>query len=193
MESSRMQAMKSTDIFWRGLYGIDHGGSSWVVEVDYFDPSETVKVYRDGVLVTKGRSPLRFDIDPSARVEAAMSLYGMKRAHMVDVRSGNATRLQPLPGTAEDRRLRFEGEHPAASRVIAAVAWCVLAIALVTQIPNTVNSLGGLVETFSLPIPRPDVPTFALPGWLNGLLGVAGILAGLDRGLRMKHNALLDD
>lgn len=43
-------------------------------------------------------------------------------------------------------------------------------------------------------VPMPfAVPTFALPAWLNAFLGVAGVVAGLDRGLRMAHNPLLDD
>lgn len=93
--------------------------------------------------------------------------------------------LVPLPGTAEDRRLSFGRTHPAASMLLAGVAWIILATALVTQVPNLLNGIGHLTGW--------SVPTFGLPGWLDVFLGVAGILAGLDRGLRMKHNPLLDD
>lgn len=37
------------------------------------------------------------------------------------------------------------------------------------------------------------LPTLGLPPWADGMLAVLGILAGLDRGLRMTHNPLLDD
>ncbi len=37
------------------------------------------------------------------------------------------------------------------------------------------------------------LPTLGLPTWADGALTVLGILAGLDRGLRMTHNPLLDD
>ena len=37
------------------------------------------------------------------------------------------------------------------------------------------------------------LPTFPLPPWANTLLSVLGLVAGLDRGLRMVHNPLLDD
>ncbi len=69
--------------------------------------------------------------------------------------------------------------------LLAGVAWIILATALVTQVPNLLNGIGHLTGW--------SVPTFGLPGWLDVFLGVAGILAGLDRGLRMKHNPLLDD
>ena len=58
-------------------------------------------------------------------------------------------------------------------------------MALITQIPNLLSNLNFLA---GLP-----VPTFGLPSWLNTALGILGILAGLDRGLRMKQNPLLDD
>jgi len=98
----------------------------------------------------------------------------------------NATASNNAPASAFDR------EHPVASRVIAAVSWAVLAVALVTQIPNLLNSLVNGAAWLGFPVGF-SAPTLALPGWLNTLLSVLGIVAGLDRGLRMVHNPLLDD
>ena len=143
-----LRPLKPADVFWRGLYGIAHEGSQYVVEVDFFDIKEKVRLYRDGVLIGEKRSPASFDID-GACISAAMALYGMKHA------------------------------------LLGATAWFVLAVALVTQVPNLLNGVGSLTGW--------TVPTFGLPPWLDGFLSVAGILAGLDRGLRMKHTPLLDD
>ena len=188
--ADRLSPTKATDVFWRGLFGVGYGGSSYVVEVDFFDFDEKVRLYRDGCLVEERRSPARFVLDDGAVIEAAMALYGMKRAHLVD--SGRARALLPLPGTAEALRLAFDYEHPMASRAIAVVAWAVLMVALITQIPNLLNSLAQGAAWLGFPLEF-SVPTFALPGWLNTLLGVLGIVAGLDRGLRMVHHPLLDD
>ena len=188
--NDRLRPTKATDVFWRGLFGVGYGGSSYVVEVDFFDFDEKVRLYRDGCLVEERRSPARFVLDDGAAIEAAMALYGMKRAHLVD--KGRARALLPLPGTAEALRLAFDYEHPMASRAIAVVAWAVLMVALITQIPNLLNSLAQGAAWLGFPLEF-SVPTFALPGWLNTLLGVLGIVAGLDRGLRMVHHPLLDD
>ena len=185
-----LRPTKATDVFWRGLYGVGHGGSSYVVEVDFFDFGEKVRLYRDGYLVEERRSPARFVLDDGVAIEAAMALYGMKRVHLVD--NGRARALLPLPGTAEALRFAFDHEHPVVSRAIAVVAWVVLVAALVTQIPNLLNGLAQGAAWLGFPMGF-SVPTFALPGWLNTLLSVLGIVAGLDRGLRMTHHPLLDD
>lgn len=183
MEQETLRPLKLSDIFWRGLYGIDHGGARYVIEVDFFDIKEKVRLYRDGRLVGEKSSPASFDIGDAA-IKAAMALYGMKVAELAAQGEGPRP-LAPLPGTAEDRRLSFGRKHPVASALLAAAAWVVLAVALVTQVPNLLNGIGHLTGW--------SVPTFGLPEWLNAFLSAAGILAGLDRGLRMKHNPLLDD
>ena len=192
MTANPLKRTKTSDALWRGLYGIAHGGKQWVVEVDYFDFSETVTLFCDGIEFAKGRSPARFQLDPHTTIEAAMALYGMKRIHLVDGRSGDATMLRPLAGTGESLRMSFEKRHPLASRLIAILSWMILSVTLVTQVPNLVNSLANGTELLRLPLTLPHIPTFALPAWANGALSILGIAAGLDRGLRMKHNVLLD-
>lgn len=193
MDRTIMHKTKLSDAFWRGLYGIELEGVNWVVEVDYLDFSEKVRLFRNGVLAFENRSPARFEIAPNIEIQATMALYGMKRIHLVDNTTGDSKMLQPLPGTAEFARRRFEQTHPTINATIAAIAWLTLLVSLVTQVPNVINSLLGLPDLLHIPMPVTKVPTFGLPEWANALLGVLGILAGLDRGLRMKHNALLDD
>lgn len=184
---------KPTDVLWRGLYGVEYRGEHWVVEVDYFDVTETITIFCDGTEVAKRKSPFKHQVAPGVWIEAAMALYGMKRARLVDEIAGSEIALTPLEGTAEDKRLRFEKRYPLTSKVVAVAAWTILFVALVAQIPNLLNSLSNLVDMMSLPVPLPKVPTLNLPDWLNCALGIMGIAAGLDRGLRMKHNPLLDD
>ena len=183
MTQEALRPLKPSDVLWRGLYGTTHEGSQYVVEVDFFDVKEKVRLYRDGVLVEEKRSPASFDVG-GANISAAMALYGMKHAWLAP-RGRPRRGLVPLPGTAEARRAAFGRRHPALNALVAAVAWAVLVVALVTQVPNLLNGIGFLTGW--------EVPTFGLPSWLNGFLSVAGILAGLDRGLRMKHTPLLDD
>lgn len=184
IETTTLRPLKPTDLLWRGLYGISHGGMDYVVEVDFFDIGEKVRLYRDGALAAEAKSPATFALGEGASIRAAMALYGMKAAELV--REGSGPRqLVPLPGTAEARRLGFERAHPALSALMAAGAWLVLAVALVTQAPNLINGVSFWTGL--------EVPAFGLPAWLNGALSVLGILSGLDRGLRMKHSPLLDD
>lgn len=189
MESrqGKLRKAKWTDVFWRGLYEVQVGESSYTVEIDYFDIRERIALYRNGVLVDSQKSPAAFELPEGDRIEAAMALYGVKYARVVGSgRSGGGeAQLVPAPGSAEYLRMRFDHQHPALSRSIAVIAWVVLVVALVTQLPVTLNSLGHWVGL--------AVPTFALPSWANTLLAVAGLLATLDRAFRMKHNPLLDD
>lgn len=187
------QKTKQLNLFWRGLYGIELEGVNWVVEVDYLDFSEKVRLFRDGVLAFENRSPARFEIAPNIEIQATMALYGMKRIHLVDSVTGDVKMLQPLPGTAEFARRRFEQTHPAINTAIAVIAWLTLLVSLITQVPNVINSILGLPDLLHISISVIKLPTFDFPEWANTLLGLLGILAGLDRGLRMKHNALLDD
>lgn len=190
LEGYPLKELKSAETLWRGLYGIEFEDAIYVIEVDFFDFSEKVRLYRDGFLVDEGVSPVVFDLGSGVRIEAAMALFGMKYARMV---GPQGTRLlTPLPGTAEAKRTLFEQNYPDVSKAIAASSWLVLVVALITQIPNLINGLLGAITMLGFSFGTP-LPTFPLPPWANTLLSVLGLVAGLDRGLRMVHNPLLDD
>lgn len=185
VHDSELRPVKRWDWIWRGVFETDHDGSRWVVDVDLFDLRERVRLYRDGRLVESARAPALIAIDEDARIEADLSLYGMKYVRLVHADGAHPIPLRPCPGTAEAWRARFEHQHPAASRVVAAASWTVLAVALLTQLPELVDLVAG---------PRGySVPTLELPGWANASITAAGVLAGLERALRLKHNPWLDE
>lgn len=192
MDKHLLRPLRPSEVFWRGLYGVNYKESSYIVEVDYFDHKETVRLYRDERLVDKQRSPARFILNDGTVIDAAMALYGMKKAQLIE-RQGSKQTLRPLPGTAEAQRLHFDREHPYISRAVAALAWIILVVALVTQIPNMINGLANLFQCLPIALRIPLVPTFSFPDWVNIALSFAGIIAGVDRGLRMVHNPLIDD
>lgn len=80
LEGYPLKELKSAETLWRGLYGIEFEDAIYVIEVDFFDFSEKVRLYRDGFLVDEGVSPVVFDLGSGVRIEAAMALFGMKYA-----------------------------------------------------------------------------------------------------------------
>jgi hypothetical protein len=164
-------------VIWRGVYEIDHAGHSYAVEVDYFDFAEKVHLYKDRTRIATDKSPARFEVDGGAAIEASM------RLRLVE--PGRETQLQPAAGTAEARRAGFEQNHPQASRVIGALAWIILVLALIVEIPELIRLAGdALGFEFDPPI---QLPPLAL-----GALGVLALAAALDRALRFQHTRLLD-
>ena len=190
--SDSLAPVKHSDVVWRGLYGVTYLGRDYVIEVDFFDISEKIRLYCEAELVDERTSPASFPLDREASIQAAMSLYGMKRACLV-VEGDDPKTLTPLPGTAEARRLSFGKRHPLANKLFAFAAWTVVVVAFITQLPNLVNGFGVALSWLTADALSFSLPTFPLPGWMNGVLAVAGILAGRDRALRMVHNPRLDD
>lgn len=170
---------------YRSVMQVDHAGSRWHIDVDFFDWDEKVHLYRDGRLDRVQRGKARFELEDGARIEAAMSTYGLRRAHLV-LPDGTERRLDPAPGTAERWRADLERDHPTASRRLAYVSWTVLVVALVLQVPQLL-ALGSVLTgwyEFTSPV--------TLPGWLDTVLSVGGTLAGIERALRLRYHWLLD-
>ena len=159
-----------------------HGGHVWTVDLDYFDFGENLHLYRDGVEVEVQKSPATFHLGGSATIEAAMSLLGMQRVDLVV--DGEATMLTPVEGTAEAWRLQLERERPGVSRLIGAISWTVLAVALVYEVPQLIALIGRVIGAdFEPPV--------TLPGAANFILGIAAFAAALERALRFKSSRWL--
>ena len=164
------------DIVSRGRFETHHDGNVWTVDLDYFDFGEKLHLYRDGVEVEVRKSPATFRLGTGARIEASMGLLGMRQVDLVV--EGETTLLTPVDGTAEAWRLRLERERPALSRLVGAVSWTVLVVALVCEVPQLIALIGG-------------DPPFMLPASANFVLGLAALAAALERALRFKSSRWL--
>lgn len=180
--SESLKPVSGLEVIWRGVYEVDRAGHSYAVEVDFFDFAERIHLYRDGTRIETKRSPARFEAERGTVIEAAMGLPGMKKLRLVDGRGETA--LRPAAGTAEARRADFERRHARGSRLVGALAWLVLVVALVVEIPELI-ALAGNAAGFELSSP------FGLPRLVTGALGVLALAAALDRALRFKRSRWL--
>ena len=162
-----------------------------MVDADYFDLDERIRLYRNGSLVDTVRRKASFPIDDGVRIEAAVSKVGMKYVRLRRDGHRGTTPLEPMTGTAEAWRARFGHRHPRASRMIGISATGILIAVLVLELPQLVNLAGLLAPRIGLP--DFSIPMISLNGWQNAVAIALGGLAGLERGLSMKHHPLLDD
>ena len=87
-----------------------------------------------------------------------MGMLGMRQVDLVV--DGETTMLTPVDGTAEAWRLQLERERPAISRLIGAVSWTVLVVALIYEVPQLIALIGGVVGAdYEPPFMLPGVPT----------------------------------
>ena len=91
MDKNLLRPLRPSEVFWRGLYGVNYKESSYIVEVDYFDLKETVRLYRDEHLVDEQRSPARFILNDGTVIDVAMALYGMKKAQLTERQGSKQT------------------------------------------------------------------------------------------------------
>ena len=184
-DGSELKPMRRWDFLWRTVMGIRYAGARWDIDVDFFDWDEKVRLYRDGLQQRVQRGTSRFELDDGARIEVAWSTYGLRRAHLVGA-DGAQRQLVPARGTAERWRAELHRDRPGLSRRLGIVSWLGLVIALVLQIPQALAVVAELTGWYRFASP------VALPAWLNTPLTVAGVLAALERALRLRYHWLLD-
>jgi hypothetical protein len=180
--SRSLRPLGGWDLVTSGRFETHNDGHLWTVDLDYFDFSEKLHLYRDGVEVQVQKSPATFRLNETATIEASMGLLGMRRIDLVA--DGETTMLTPVEGTAEEWRLRLARERPGLSRLIGAISWTVLVVALIYEVPQLIALIGGVIGLdFESPI--------VLPGPANFVLGIAALAAALERALRFKSNRWL--
>jgi hypothetical protein len=181
-ESRSLRPLGGWDLISRGRFEARHDGHLWTVDLDYFDLGEKLHLYRDGIEVDVQKSPAKFALDQSATIRAAMGLLGMRQVELVV--EGETTTLTPVDGTAEAWRLRLARDHPETSRLIGAISWIVLVVALIYELPQLIALISDVLGAgFD--------PPFTLPGPANFVLGLAALAAALERALRFKSNRWL--
>jgi len=178
----RFEPVRGGGRVWRGAFEVEHAGSTWTVDVDFFDWQERVGLYRDGVRVDERRSRARSPLPGGARIEAGLSTFGMRRVHLVV--GGHEEQLRPAPGTGEAWRADLGRRRPRVARALGALSWTVLVVALVTQVPGWVDGAAGLLGA-------EPVVGWELPAPVDVVLSVAGVLAALERALAMRWSRWL--
>lgn len=190
---ARLRPFRPHQLLHRALYTTEHdepggAGVRYTVHVDAGREDGKAELYRDGLLHATADMPASFPV-PGGAIEVAMSLYGMRRVHLVGD-DGRERRLEPAPGTVEHRRHRLAHRHPAISRAIGGTAIVILVVNLVLAVPQalqmvtTIPKVAELVGTFASPV--------ALPAWLNTVLLLAGVVAAAERALMLRHHRVLD-
>ncbi len=145
-------------------------------------------LYRDGVQVQAANLPVAFPV-PGGVIEVAVGQYGVKRMHLVDD-DGREQALRPHPRSAEGVRARFDRRYPRTSAAIGAVGLVVLLLGLVVALTlaaeqiTRIEVVAAQVGTFTSPVPLPDCAKFAL--------AAAGVLAAVDRALRLRSTWMAD-
>ncbi|MDP9795041.1 catechol 2,3-dioxygenase-like lactoylglutathione lyase family enzyme [Catenuloplanes nepalensis] len=166
------------------------GQDVYAVEVRHLrsddDGYTKVQLYLNGWHHAESRAPAIFPI-PGGAIEVDTSEFGLKRCHYV-TDDGAEYQLVPDPRSAEGRRARFEGRHPALSRGLGAFSVVLLIVSLGLGLPQLVEPvlrIPPLVERFGL-----YTSPIVLPVWLNIVLGVAVALASTERALRLRYSWL---
>jgi hypothetical protein len=196
-DGSRLPDYRLWQLFSRSLFSVDLAdgtGGRHVFEVDVRhgrDSSSSKRpaaLYRDGVQVQAGNLPVAFPV-PGGVIEVAVSQFGVKRMHLVGD-DGREHVLHPHPRSAEGLRARFDRRFPRTSAVIGAVGLVVLLVGLAFALSaaaeqiTRVEAVAAYVGTF--------VPPVRLPGWAAFPLAVAGVLAAVDRALRLRSTWMAD-
>lgn len=202
---SRLTSYRLTEAFSRTLFFADitepSGVHEYAVDVRYSADDEDdrlfgrgadalppVALYRDGVQILQSDLPAALPV-PGGIIEVASSMYGLRRMHVVPD-DGPALVLRPDPRTPEGLRAAFARGFPRASAALGRIAVVVLIVGIVVAVPQTIEAISrldlvaDLFGVFTSPVRLPD--------WLNGALGVATVVAGLERALTLRSHRLLD-
>lgn len=193
MKGRRLRSVRRRDVLHRMLHAIEHAGPDGVphrytVEVDHGSDDGSPELYVDGWWQARAEAPASFPV-PGGVIEVDVSMYGMKRVHLIGD-DGVERRLPPVPGTLEELRGRLHRRRPGLSRAIAWTAIAILVVNLVLAAPQAlelVTSLprvAELVGTYTSPV--------QLPAWLNTGLLLAGVVAAVERTLTLRRNRILD-
>jgi hypothetical protein len=95
--SESLKPLDAWTAFFIGRFEAQHDGHAWVVDVDFLDFGQRLRLYRDGIQAEVRKSPATFELGEGARIEAVMGLFGMRR---IDLVAGGQARRATAPGSA---------------------------------------------------------------------------------------------
>lgn len=183
--------LSSRKVFFLRLAAPEGGMTTYAVDIRLSGKQAgdegKAHLYRNGRHQAASRLPAAFPVEGGV-IEARLSAYGMRRIHYVT--PGGEQQLVPHPKSAIGRRLNFDLQHPRAGRWVAVVSVVLLIVGVGVNVPQLIEAVSqvpAIAErfgSFESPI--------RLPLWLNISLGVGAAIASMERGLRMRYNALFD-
>ncbi|MFC4334002.1 hypothetical protein [Salininema proteolyticum] len=174
--------------FGRSVFGIDHLGSRYEVEVDFFNTDKDVWLYVDGVLRASRDSRLRWELPDGSELRFRTQMLGVREARL-RLPDGRVLPMAPAEKSIEYHRAALARRRPALSRALAAAAWLVLLAAAVIEVPQ-LFAIAAQTDIGSQYLPDWS-PPWSLPGWADASLVVGGVLAGMERASRLKRDSLL--
>ena len=189
-KQNKLAPLKPLEGLIRGRYGTSFGDDRFVIDTDFFDWNEKIHLYRNGIAIETQKSPASFDLGNGARIEAEMSLYGMKRVHLIGANGESPVMLDPVEGTAEHWRFQLDQRFPLLSRVIGVGSIIVLILAIAIDLPPFINMILHHLERIGFP--HWQIPTLPISGPWLGFWAIFGVIAAIERGLSMKYNPWLD-
>lgn len=155
---------------------------------DRTDGAVRARLYRDGALAAVSTLPTAFPVEGGA-IEVAVNSIGLRRCHFVPAGGRTPERvLTPLPASAEGRRARFDRDHPAASRLVGALALAAVLIGVAVggyELLMQLASIPPVVEAIGV-VERP----VRIPLEVGIAVGVGAVLGGLERTLRLRSTWL---
>ncbi len=165
------------------------GADKYAVETLFLHFTDNIKVYKNNVQVAVGTEKLEYPIaGTTAKIDVAMSDYGLKRMHLVD---GAVDRLlRPDLKSAEGMRHQFGKKFPRLSKWLGWLAIAVLLVSVLLWIPQILELVSGwdiFVDRFG----RFESPV-QLSASVNTTLVVLSILAATERALTVKYHWLID-
>lgn len=190
-DGSPLQRYRPWQLFSRSLFGIELQEHRYEVDVRHTADSTTrrspASLYRDGVQIRRATLPVTFPV-PGGVIEVATNQYGLRRMHYLRD-DGTDHVLRPDPRSQEGMRARFGDRFPRTSAVLGVVAVVVLLAVL------AVGLLRGVEALTRVEIVAQHVGTFTSPihltGWMTVALPLAGLVAGLERAMTLRHHWLI--
>lgn len=203
-DGSTLRGYRVTEVFSRTLFFAEipepTGVREYAVDIHYFAdeletgeqqddrPAPPAAVYRDGVQILRSDIPSVFPV-PGGVIEVVASMYGLRRMHYVPD-EGPALQLRPDPRAPEGLRARFARSFPRTSAAFGRVATIVIVVGVIVAVPQaleTVSRLDVIAEQFGV-----FTSPLRFPGWLNGMLAMATVVAGVERALTLRSHRLAD-
>lgn len=184
--TDRLPPFRPWQVLWRSVFGIGIDGARHVVDIDHWEDRATL--YVDGARIAGASMPAEFETS-AGTIEVRSTTFGVRRVHLVGP-DGSERQLHPAPGTAEAWRAGLARDRPVLSRAIDVTAIVVLLTGLVAGLPSmlelvtSIDVIGDRVGVFTSPL--------ELPSQLVTTLTIAGVLAAVERALRLRNHWLID-